>query len=333
MNGTGTGAGCRRLRRGPSIRPAASATATSAPWRLREAERKANGIDLDHGAAQPGRLAARLALDRAAVRRLRPQDRAAGAAMATCEACAASAAGRPRCRRARRTGVIKVWRALWKRMAGFGYCDAGAEIRASSSPTPRRTAAGGVAREAEAVRLVKQAWRSGYHGLAALLAVAWDSQLSPVDARTPQGAPEAPRRSGDMVRGRAAPRPAARPWRRSRRRAERVLDAYLVQARAPSPWRRRRSSATGPAQPYSKDTLGDDFRGRAHHGVRRRGERASCTTSAAPARSRRSPARRAGRGLSGKMANTLVAVQPAAQDLRADAARRGARCRRCPEAR
>ena len=36
----------------------------------------------------------------------------------------------------------------------------------------------------EAVRLVKAAWRAGYFGLAALIAVAWNSSLSPVDART-----------------------------------------------------------------------------------------------------------------------------------------------------
>jgi len=31
---------------------------------------------------------------------------------------------------------------------------------------------------------VKCAWREGYGGLAACLAVAWDSQLSPVDTRS-----------------------------------------------------------------------------------------------------------------------------------------------------
>lgn len=38
--------------------------------------------------------------------------------------------------------------------------------------------------EGEAVRLVKAAWRAGYQGLACLIAVAWDSQFSPVDIRT-----------------------------------------------------------------------------------------------------------------------------------------------------
>src|SRR6516164_9615132 len=38
--------------------------------------------------------------------------------------------------------------------------------------------------EGEAVRLVKAAWRHGYHGLACVIAVAWDTQFSPVDVRT-----------------------------------------------------------------------------------------------------------------------------------------------------
>jgi hypothetical protein len=34
------------------------------------------------------------------------------------------------------------------------------------------------------VRLVKTAWRHGYRGLACIIAVAWDTQFSPVDVRT-----------------------------------------------------------------------------------------------------------------------------------------------------
>jgi hypothetical protein len=54
------------------------------------------------------------------------------------------------------------------------------KLFSNSAPAPRQA----VWREGEAVRLVKAAWRSGYKGLAACMAVAWDSQLSPVDART-----------------------------------------------------------------------------------------------------------------------------------------------------
>ena len=31
---------------------------------------------------------------------------------------------------------------------------------------------------------MKSAWRHGYHGLACIIAVAWDTQFSPVDVRT-----------------------------------------------------------------------------------------------------------------------------------------------------
>jgi len=79
--------------------------------------------------------------------------------------------------------VIKVWRAFWKKMAALGYCDLDRDpsklVRNSAAP-PRQA----MWREGEAVRLVKAAWRAGFESLAALLAVAWDSQLSPVDARS-----------------------------------------------------------------------------------------------------------------------------------------------------
>jgi hypothetical protein len=37
--------------------------------------------------------------------------------------------------------------------------------------------------EGEAVRLIKGAWRMNYRGLAALLAIAWDTQFAPIDCR------------------------------------------------------------------------------------------------------------------------------------------------------
>jgi hypothetical protein len=110
--------------------------------------------------------------------------------------------------------VIKVWRALWQRMAGFGYCDAARDPSfqfANSAPQPRQA----IWSEGEAVRLVKAAWRAGYHGLAALLAVAWDSQLSPVDARSLK----ANQRRRDVVGTGSrpvGPRPGERPWLRCR---------------------------------------------------------------------------------------------------------------------
>lgn len=153
--------------------------------------------------------------------------------------------------------VIKVWRALWARASALGYCDKDRDPSfqfANSAPQPRQD----VWREGEAVRLVKRAWRAGYHGLAALLAVAWDSQLSPVDARSLK----ASQRRRDPVgtwfeTGRT--KTGRKALATLSRRAEAVLDGYLATLPAEpigvAPLFRNRSG-----RPYSKDTLGDDFR-------------------------------------------------------------------------
>jgi hypothetical protein len=77
---------------------------------------------------------------------------------------------------------LKIWRALWKVSAALGDC-----VRdADPSLGVRNTAAKGRSAtwtEGEAARLFKRAWRDGYHGLAAVIAVAWSTQLSPGDVR------------------------------------------------------------------------------------------------------------------------------------------------------
>ncbi|HEY5829290.1 MAG TPA: hypothetical protein VIV01_13095, partial [Hyphomicrobiaceae bacterium] len=107
-------------------------------------------------------------------------------------------------------------------------------------------------------QLVKEAWRLGYRGLAVLLAVAWDSQLSPVDAR--RLSPGQMRRDPVGVwfeverakTGRAALATLSR-------RTSALLAAYLADLAAEpvvtAPMFRNRSGRA-----YSKDTLGDDFR-------------------------------------------------------------------------
>jgi hypothetical protein len=149
--------------------------------------------------------------------------------------------------------TIKVWRALWKKMAAFAYCHIDRDpsfLFANTAPSPRQA----VWREGEVVRLIKRAWREGYPGLAACLA--WDSQLSPVDARTLRS--DQLRRDPigswfDVARaktGRAAKATLSR-------RAEWVLRAYLASlpVELVGPIFRNRSG-----RPYSKDTLGDDFK-------------------------------------------------------------------------
>jgi len=105
---------------------------------------------------------------------------------------------------------------------------------------------------------VKATWRAGYHGLAACMAVAWDSQLSPVDARTLKAGQMRRDMIGvwfDVARaktGRSAHATISA-------RTERLLTAYIerfpAQLTPDAPIFRNHSGA-----PYSKDTLGDDFR-------------------------------------------------------------------------
>src|SRR5262249_48311646 len=68
--------------------------------------------------------------------------------------------------------VIKVWRALWKKMATLKFCDEKhdpSKLFENAAPEPRQA----VWHEGEVVRLIKRAWREGYRGLAACLGVAW----------------------------------------------------------------------------------------------------------------------------------------------------------------
>lgn len=78
--------------------------------------------------------------------------------------------------------AMKIWRALWKVAAAMHYC----EREDDPSLGVRNNAAAGRSEtwsEGEVARLAKAAWRLGYRGLAAALAVMWDTQLSPGDVR------------------------------------------------------------------------------------------------------------------------------------------------------
>lgn len=153
--------------------------------------------------------------------------------------------------------VIKIWRALWRVAASMRYCVAGADpsLGVRNTEPERRQA---VWTHEDARLLVRGAWTSGYRGLAAIIAVAWDSSLSPVDVRKLTLAQRSRDGRGDIFEvaraktGRAAVATLSRS-------ARRVLDAYLVSLGATltpdAPIFRNRSG-----RPYSKDTLGDDFR-------------------------------------------------------------------------
>ena len=147
---------------------------------------------------------------------------------------------------------IKIWRALWNVMVALKYCSGDDPALAVRNVEPKRRQA--VWEFSEVRRLADRAWREHYYGLAAVIAVAWDTSLSPVDVRDlrPQD------RQGDAFRIERAKTGRAVLGTLTRRSA-RVLAAYQVQLGthiAPTaPIFRNRSGA-----PYSKDTLGDDFR-------------------------------------------------------------------------
>jgi hypothetical protein len=199
--------------------------------------------------------------------------------------------------------VIKVWRALWKKMAVFGFCSLERDpslVFANSAPAPRQA----LWTEGEAVRLVKSAWRMGYFGLAALLATAWDSQLSPIDVRR-LGARDMRRDPlgvwFELTRAKTGRAAAATLSKRSARMLKAYLEQQGAQPVGAAPIFRNRSG-----RPYSKDTLGDDFRAvrarvcgpaedRQIADLRRSGAAEAISGDVSPAK------------LSSKMANTLSA--------------------------
>jgi hypothetical protein len=152
---------------------------------------------------------------------------------------------------------LKIWRAMWKVAAAFGYCvrDADPSLGVRNRAAPGRSATW---TEGEVARLFKQAWRSGYHGLAAVIAVAWSTQMSPGDVRALRASQLARNASGAVfftfrektdtpIGGALSDRALA------------ALEAYIaklgIELHGEAYLFRNRSGA-----PYSSDTLGDDFR-------------------------------------------------------------------------
>lgn len=171
--------------------------------------------------------------------------------------------------------AVKIWRALWRVVAtisaphGAKYCvrdeDPSLGIR-RKTPAPRNL----IWREGEVVRLVKGAIRRKMHGLAALLAVAWDTMFAPVDVRTltmAQLKGDAEGSLFDVARAKTGKPVLGTLGLRARR----VLDAYLAtlppNLLPSAPIFYTRGGAAGPKGgrprlpvPYTADTLGDDFR-------------------------------------------------------------------------
>lgn len=165
--------------------------------------------------------------------------------------------------------ALKIWRALWKVAAAMRYC----ERDADPSLAVVNTAAAGrsaVWTEGEATRLAKAAWRAGYHGLAAALAVMWDTQLSPGDVRALTAGQLARAPSGAMLFTERA-KTGVPVGGMLGRRAAALLAAYVAGLGfvplPDQPLFRTRQFAPGakggrprPPAPYSKDVLAKDFR-------------------------------------------------------------------------
>jgi len=166
--------------------------------------------------------------------------------------------------------IIKVWRALWARLPALKYqVDPNADpsfLFSNTAPQPRQN----VWQYHEVLKLVQRAWREGYHGLAAIMAVAWDSMLSPVDARklTPGHHRADEFGSWFSLDRTKTGRPAAgtlTQW------SEAILVAYVrhrgVELLRSTPLFWSRDVSSGPkggrprvGKPYSKDRLGKEFR-------------------------------------------------------------------------
>jgi hypothetical protein len=169
--------------------------------------------------------------------------------------------------------VIKVWRALWKKLEAFGYCTDKEGSRSDPSlafsntaPDPRQQ----LWQRHEVLRLVQCAWRRDKRGLAALMAVIWDSMLSPGDARRLTLGQQARDTAGAMFfldrakTGRAAVGTLT-PW------SEALLAAYIkslgVELHGNAPIFRTAGSEPGPKggrrwlpRPYTTSKMDRDFR-------------------------------------------------------------------------
>ena len=153
--------------------------------------------------------------------------------------------------------VIKVWRALWKVMAAMRYCDQHAD---PSKVIARQTPKGRSAtwEPGEIARLAKGAWRMGFHGLAAVLAVMWDTQFASNDVRTLRMKQRFRDKRGYFFvtnRGKTGVEVVGT----LTKRGAWALDGYLARLGvALSPDAHIFRNRSGEA--YTADTLGDDFR-------------------------------------------------------------------------
>ncbi|WP_162783407.1 hypothetical protein [Devosia naphthalenivorans] len=164
--------------------------------------------------------------------------------------------------------AMKTWRALYKVLAAFKLCALGQD---PSLSIRKRSIAGRTQtwREYEIIRLVKDAWRNGYCGLACIIAVAWDTGFSPVDARTVTPS-QAVTSGKDMAFARDRTKSSESAIGTTSARTQRLVEAYIqslpydlhddapifrTKGYAPTAKGGRPRNSV----PYTKDTLVSDF--------------------------------------------------------------------------
>jgi hypothetical protein len=152
---------------------------------------------------------------------------------------------------------VKIWRAMWKVSAALGYCvrDADPALGVRNRAAPGRSATWS---EGEVARLFKRAWREGYRGLAAVIAVTWSTQMSPGDVRALRAAQLARSATGAVFftdRGKTGKPVGGTLSDRTLAAIEAYVARLGVELHGDAFIFRNRSN-----RPYSSDTLGDDFR-------------------------------------------------------------------------
>jgi hypothetical protein len=159
--------------------------------------------------------------------------------------------------------ATKIWRALWQVMAAYKLCTKDADpslIIRNTAPKGRSA----IFNEGEAVRRVKRAIRMGYTGLACIIAIAWDTQFSPVDCRTLAPKNKRVDRAGLFFvkfrqKTQDTDEDAIEAIGTLSRRTQRLIEGYVASlATELMPDAQMFRNRSG--RPYTKDTLTRDFR-------------------------------------------------------------------------
>ena len=152
--------------------------------------------------------------------------------------------------------IFKIFRALMEVAIGFQLIDTNPTYKiANSAPRGRKA----IWFEAEVAQLRDTAWNIGYRGLAVAIAIAYDTQMAPVDVRLLTLAMRRTHDRDGVYFETARTKTARDVIATISKQTEALLNRYLAglgfTLPRDQPFIRNRSGHV-----YSKDTLGDDFR-------------------------------------------------------------------------